>query len=55
MLNMVLLICCSSPYYVILPPLTGGKNLTSHEPYDKRKFGESRADYRLPFYTSGFE
>lgn len=55
MLNLVLLICCSSPHYVILTPLTGGKNLTRHEPYDKRKFGESRADYRLPFYTSGFE
>lgn len=51
MMNMVLLICCSSPHYVILTPLTGGKNLTRPEP----EIGGSRADYRLPFYTSGFE
>lgn len=51
MMNMVLLICCSSPHYVILTPLTGGKNLTRPGP----EIGGSRADYRLPFYTSGFE
>lgn len=55
MMIVAVLICCSSPHYVSLPPLAHGKNLTRPEPYDKSKFGGSRADYRLPFYTSGFE
>lgn len=55
MMIVAVLICCSSPHYVNLTPLTGGKNLTRPEPYDKSKFGGSRADYRLPFYTSGFK
>ena len=50
-----MLIYCSSPHCVSLTPLAYGENLTRPEPYDKSKFGESRADYRLPFYTSGFE
>lgn len=55
MLNTVLLICCSLPPYVILTPLTGGENLTRPEPCDASEVGRSRADLRLPFYTSGFE
>lgn len=50
-INMALLVCCSSPYYVILTPLTSGKILTRPEP----EIRESRADLRLPFYTSGFK
>lgn len=54
MMNMVLLVCCSSPHYVILTPLTGGKNLTRPE---AKSIGGSRAgrDTRLPWYTSGFK
>lgn len=57
MLNTVLLVCCSSLPYVILTPLTGGKNLTRPEPCDVSKFGGSRVilDTRLPWYTSGFK
>lgn len=47
----VLLICCSLPLFIGLTPLMCGENLTSPEP----EVGESRADLRLPFYTSGFE
>jgi len=55
--NTVLLICCPSPYCVILPPLTSGKILTRPEPCDVSKFGGSRVilDTRLPWYTSGFK
>lgn len=49
--NTVLLICCPSPYCVILPPLTSGKILARPE----LEIRESRADLRLPFYTSGFK
>ena len=51
----VLLICCSLPLFISLTPLMCGENLTHPKPYDKSKFRGSRADYRLPFYTSGFE
>ena len=54
MMNVIdtaLLVCCPSPYYVILTPLTSGKILTRPEP----EIGESWADLRLPFYTSGFK
>ncbi len=51
MLNTVLLICRSLPKIVTTTPVTYGENLTRPEP----KVGESRADLRLPFYTSGFE
>lgn len=52
MLNTVLIICRSLPQIVTMTPVTyGGKNLTRPEP----EVGESRADLRLPFYTSGFE
>lgn len=58
MMNVIdtaLLVCCPSPYYVILTPLTSGKILTRPEPWDK--IGGSRAalDTRLPWYTSGFK
>lgn len=48
---MVLLIRCSSLFYVSLTPLTSSKNLTRPAP----EAGESRDDLCLPFYTSGFE
>lgn len=51
MINMALLICCPLPSTVTLTPVTYGEILTRPEP----KVGESRADLRLPFYTSGFE
>ena len=54
MMNVIdtaLLVCCSSPHYVILTPLTSGKILTRPEP----EIGGSWADLRLPFYTSGFK
>lgn len=51
MINMVLLICCSLSCIVTLTPVTYGENLTRPEP----KVWGSRADLRLPFYTSGFE
>ena len=51
MLNTVLIICRSLPQIVTMTPVTYGENLTRPEP----KVGESRADLRLPFYTSGFE
>ena len=50
-IDTVLLVCCPSPYYVILTPLTSGKILTRPEP----EIGGSWADLRLPFYTSGFK
>ena len=49
--NTALLVCCPSLYYVILTPLTSGKILTRPEP----EIRGSRADLRLPFYTSGFK
>lgn len=48
---MVLLICCSSLHITGLTHPSSSENLTSPEP----KVGESLADLRLPFYTSGFE
>lgn len=51
MLIMVLLICCSLPICIRLTTLMCGENLTRPAP----EVGESRADLRLPFYTSGFE
>lgn len=50
-LKTVLLIFCCLPPIVILTTMTSGENLTRTEP----EVGESRADLRLPFYTSGFE
>lgn len=55
MLMTVLLICCSLLCYASLTPLVCGENLTRPEPRGKGKIGESRADLRLPWYTSGFE
>lgn len=55
MLIAVLLICCSLLCYASLTPLACGENLTRPEPHSKKQIGESRADMRLPFYTSGFE
>lgn len=51
MLILALLICCSSLLIIRLPLLMCGENLTRPAP----EVGESRADLRLPFYTSGFE
>ena len=51
MIIMVLLICYSLPHIVTLTHVTYGENLTRPAP----EVGESRADLRLPFYTSGFE
>lgn len=46
-----LLICCCLPPIPVLTKLGCGENLTHPEP----KVGESWADLRLPFYTSGFK
>jgi len=48
-----LLICCSLPRFISMTPLVCGENLTSSGPQENT--GESRADLRLPWYTSGFE
>lgn len=48
---MVLLICCSSLCITGLTQPSSSENLTRPEP----KVRESRADLRLPFYTSGFD
>lgn len=45
------LICRSLPRTVTLTPVTCGENLTRPAP----GAGGSRADLRLPFYTSGFD
>lgn len=47
-----LLICCSVLRHVGLTPPNCSENLTRPEP---QNIGGSRADLRLPFYTSGFE
>ena len=52
MLIAVLLICCSVLRPVGLTPPNCSENLTRPEP---QNIGESRADMRLPWYTSGFE
>ena len=51
MINMALLICCPLPCIVALTHAAYGENLTRPAP----EVGESWADLRLPFYTSGFE
>lgn len=55
MLMTVLLICCSLLRYASPAQLVCGENLTCPEPYSKNQIGGSRADLRLPWYTSGFE
>ncbi len=55
MMNTALLICCSLLCLASMTPLVCSENLTRPEPYSKSIFGGSRADLRLPFYTSGFE
>lgn len=48
-----MLVCCSLPLDTIsMTQLMCGENLTRPEP---QNIGESRADLRLPFYTSGFK
>ena len=51
MINMALLICCPLLPCAVTAPVTYGENLTRPAP----EVGESWADLRLPFYTSGFE
>lgn len=51
LLNTALLVCCCLPPIFILTAMESGENLTRAEP----EVGESRADLRLPWYTSGFE
>lgn len=51
----VLLCCCSPLVCVILTPMTFSENLTRRVPGLRKKLTGSRVDYRLPFYTSGFE
>lgn len=55
MLITAMLICCSLPRYASMTPLVCGENLTRPEPRNKSECGVSRADLRLPWYTSGFE
>lgn len=55
MLMTALLICCSLLRYASLTKLVCGENLTRPEPCDETKNGGSRANTRLPWYTSGFE
>ncbi len=50
-----LLICCSLLRIPSQTPLGCGENLTRPEPRNKSECGGSRADLRLPFYTSGFK
>lgn len=55
MLIAVMLICCSLPICAGMTPPACGENLTRPEPRGESEFGESRADLRLPWYTSGFK
>lgn len=50
-----MLICCSLLLCASLTQLACGENLTRPEPRDKSECGGSRADLRLPWYTSGFK
>lgn len=42
---------CSLPCYISLTPLISGENQSRPAPED----GGSREDFRLPYYTAGFE
>lgn len=55
MLITAMLICCSLLRYTSLTPLVCGENLARPEPCSKNQIGRSRADLRLPWYTSGFD
>lgn len=52
MMSYGLLGCCSLLRIASLIPLACSENLTRPEP---QNIGGSRADLRLPWYTSGFE
>lgn len=51
----VQLFCCSLLISIILTQMMCSENLARRVPGLRKKVTESRADLRLPFYTSGFE
>lgn len=55
MLNMALLVCCSSPYVIILTPMIYNTVKTWFAASHKSAGSRTDRDNCLPYYTAGFE